>query len=131
MNTGARRFFELQGIPPLRSLRILIADGFVDFLDMMEQILRVRGHEPLTAPSEHGALEACTLFSPDVLLIDPTLVADIPTFLPEARKRMPAGSRIVALVLDGEITNDLVDGTMRKPFRVVDLLALLDGWFPE
>jgi CheY-like chemotaxis protein len=115
----------------MRSLRILIADGFVDFLDMMEQILRARGHEPLTAPSEHGTLEACTLFAPDVLLLDPALVANVPAFLIEARKRMPAGSRVVALVLDGEITEELVDGTMRKPFRVVDLLALLDTWFPE
>jgi CheY-like chemotaxis protein len=113
----------------LRALRILIADGFVDFLDMMEHILRARGHEPLAAPTENGALEACTLFAPDVLLFDPNLVSDVPSFLETARKRMPAGSRIVALVIDGELRDNLVDGLLRKPIKLDDLFALFERWF--
>lgn len=113
----------------MRPLRILIADGFVDFLDMMEHILRARGHEPLAAPSEQGALDACELFAPDVLLFDPQLVSDVPGFLDTARKRMPAGSRIVALVIDGELDEKLVDGLLRKPFKLDDLFALFERWF--
>lgn len=114
----------------MRPLRILIADGFVDFLDMMEHILRARGHEPLTAPTEHGALEACRLFSPDLFLFDPAVAADVPAFLVEARKCLPAGSRIIALVLDGELGGEHVDGELRKPFRIDELFAMLERWFP-
>jgi CheY-like chemotaxis protein len=113
----------------MRPLRILIADGFVDFLDMMEHILRARGHEPLAAPTENGALEACALFAPHVLLFDPNLVPDTRAFIDTARKRMPPGGRIVALVIDGEMDEQLVDGLLRKPFKLEELFTLFERWF--
>lgn len=115
----------------MRALRILIADGFIDFLDMMEHILRARGHEPLAAPTENGALEACALFMPDVLLFDPALVPDVHTFIASARLRMPADSRIIALVLDGELDEKLVDGVLRKPFKLAEMFSLFESWFGD
>ena len=113
----------------MRTLRFLIADGFVDFLDMMEQVVRRHGHEVLAAPTETGAIEGSTLFGPEVVLFDPAIMSDVPRFVAELRSRIPAGARIIALVLDGELDEKLVDATLRKPFKVADLFALLERWF--
>jgi CheY-like chemotaxis protein len=55
------------------SLRILVVDDNADAARMLQVLLRCEGHEARIAFDGPAAIEAATLFRPDVVLLDLTL----------------------------------------------------------
>jgi CheY-like chemotaxis protein len=53
-----------------RSLRVLVVDDSKDTLDSLAMLLRLNGHEVLTADSGPAGLQAALAETPDVVLLD-------------------------------------------------------------
>jgi two-component system, chemotaxis family, CheB/CheR fusion protein len=86
------------------TLRILVVDDNADTARMLKVLLRCEGHEARIALDGPAAIEAATLFRPDVVLLDLTLpgmggveVAAELRCLPEL-----AACRLVAVTGHGE-----------------------------
>ena len=56
--------------PPLAGLRVLAVDDDVDTLDVVTELLTLRGADVVAAPSAAGALAALQRFKPHVLVSD-------------------------------------------------------------
>jgi two-component system, chemotaxis family, CheB/CheR fusion protein len=114
------------------TLRILVVDDNADSARMLKVLLRCEGHEARIALDGPAAIEAATLFRPDVVLLDLTLpgmggvevVAEL-RCLPEL-----AGCLLVAVTGHGEDrlpAPSPFDRHFQKPVDHATLLGYLAG----
>lgn len=115
--------------------RILIADDNVDAVDSMQMMLELLGNEVSVARDGLQAVEAASVFRPDIILMDlgmPRLSGYEAT---RCIKRQPWGASIVVVALTGwgqesdrqRSREAGCDHHLVKPVALSDLQALLDG----
>jgi CheY-like chemotaxis protein len=114
------------------SLQILVVDDNADAARMLNVLLRCEGHEARIAFDGPAAIEAATLFRPDVVLLDLTLPgmsgAEVATelrCLPEL-----SACRLVAVTGHGEEclpSPSPFDHHFQKPVEHAALLGYLAG----
>jgi two-component system, chemotaxis family, CheB/CheR fusion protein len=114
------------------TLRILVVDDNADAARMLKVLLRCEGHEARIAFDGPAAIEAATLFRPDVVLLDLTLPgmsgAEVATelrCLPEL-----SACRLVAVTGHGEErlpSPSPFDHHFQKPVDHAALLGYLAG----
>jgi CheY-like chemotaxis protein len=88
--------------PGLDALRILIVDDNEDVSDSLALLLRLAGHEVLTAADGLQALEAAASFAPEVVFLDIGLPRGLDGYEVARRLRhLPGGREAVLVALTG------------------------------
>jgi CheY-like chemotaxis protein len=114
------------------TLRILVVDDDTDSARMLKVLLRCEGHEARIAPDGPSAIEAATLFRPDVVLLDLTLPGMSGVEVAAGLRCLPelGACRLVAVTGHGEErlpSPSPFDGYFLKPVDHAALLGYLAG----
>ena len=114
------------------TLRILVVDDNADTARMLKVLLRCEGHEARIAFDGPAAIEAATLFRPDVVLLDLTLPGMSGVEVAAKLRGLPelSACRLVAVTGYGEErlpSPSPFDHHFQKPVDHVALLGYLAG----
>ena len=114
------------------SLQILVVDDNADAARMLKVLLRCEGHEARIAFDGPAAIEAATLFRPDVVLLDLTLPGMSGAEVATGLRCLPelSACRLVAVTGHGEerlSSPSPFDHHFQKPVEHAALLGYLAG----
>ena len=117
----------------IRHAHVLILDDDEDVALAMQDVLEPRDHEVRVVHDLDAAWSELTARAPDLFIVDlyigtrrsDQLIETVREVLPQVRCVLVSGSdRTTWAQL---LERGIVDDALRKPFRVVDLIALVEG----
>ena len=110
-------------------MRILAIEDDAATADAFRAVLEDDGHEVRVAGDGRKALAELASFQPDVVILDLMLPALSGHALLRYLRELPEYRRIPILVVSGAVPTlqrlDDVQGVLRKPFELTELLSLI------
>lgn len=112
---------------------ILIADPDLDSVRLLSRALRQRGYQVHYAPDGSRALEVAVLRHPDITLFDEACqLIEARTFVQILRTNPRTADIPVVLTttsLDADRVRGFIDGALKKPFNLDEVMARIDHVF--